>query len=838
VVFFSWPFSVITPDWKTVFFCGQLLMRHSFFFGCILAFPLLLFGQATGSLQGSVLDADSRRPLEAANVLLQGTTIGANADHAGSFRLMQVPPGSYVLRVSYIGYTAQTVPVRVVQGQTLHLEVLLQPTILPGQTIIVSAMRARERENPVAFATLSARDLAERYSTQDIPQLLSELPSTTFYSENGNGIGYNYLSIRGFDQRRISVMVNGIPQNDPEDHDVYWLDFPDLAANLQDIQVQRGAGSAFYGPPAIGGTVNLITASFSKNPGVSFLSGFGDYNTRKNSVSINSGLVGERYEVYGRISRIQSDGYRNQSWTDFSSYFLGAIRYDEHMTTQFSFYGGPIADHLAYYGISKADAYSHDEAVRTQNPIRRPEEIENFSQPHYELYHEWRVSDNVTVNNTFFLVTGSGFFDYDGSWAPYSYFRLTKENGFPINGDPDTLYSSNPLIRAFVDNRQYGWLPRVSYRHEGGELTVGAEIRIHRSVHWGALRWGQDLPASVTPDYHYYEYRGAKNIVSLFAQEIVKLNSDVTVQVALQYAYNQYRLFDEKYIHTDFSVPYHFFNPRLGINYNLTENLNCYTQISQTSREPRLVNLYNAAEASTPESWGPVTPQFKSLAGVGYDYSNPLVRPEALVDLEFGCAYKDDLFHATVNLFYMSFKDEIVKNGQLDRFGIPVTGNAERTLHQGIEISANAGVFSGLEVSANATLSKNRLMKYTVFDNSMPVSLDGNTIAGFPDFLANVRATYRYQGLSMSVALQHVGESYSDNYQSPGNADPGKTVNPFTVVNGWWSYRFNIEPVGREVEARVQVNNLFNVYYANHAEGDEFYPAALRNVFASLRFDL
>ena len=229
-------------------------MRVILFLAVFSALPLVLFGQDAGSIEGRVLDADSTRSLEAANVLLQGTSIGTSVNKDGSFRLRQVPAGAHILRVSYIGYTPQNLAVEVVQNQTLTLEILLEPTILPGQTIIVSAMRARERENPVAFATLTAHDLAERYSTQDIPQLLSELPSTTFYSENGNGVGYNYLSIRGFDQRRMSVMVNGIPQNDPEDHDVYWLDFPDLAANLQDIQVQRGAGSAFYGPPAIGGS--------------------------------------------------------------------------------------------------------------------------------------------------------------------------------------------------------------------------------------------------------------------------------------------------------------------------------------------------------------------------------------------------------------------------------------------------------------------------------------------------------------------------------------------------------------------------------------------------------
>ncbi|MCX6133216.1 MAG: TonB-dependent receptor [Ignavibacteriales bacterium] len=797
-------------------------------------------GQETGTIQGLVRDAETLRPLEAANILLQGTNAGVSAGKDGSFRLPRIPAGSYTVRVSFIGYSPQTLLVAVRQGETSTLDVSLVQTVLPGQSIVVSATRARERSSPVAFSTLSPRDLTERYSTQDIPLLLSELPSTTFYSESGNGIGYNYLSIRGFDQRRISVMVNGIPQNDPEDHDVYWLDFPDLAANLQDIQVQRGAGSAFYGPPAIGGSVNLITSSYSRTPGISVYTGFGSYNTRRYSVSVNSGLVGEKYQFYGRLSRILSDGYRMNSWTDFSSYFLGATRYDETMTTQLNFYGGPVADHLAYYGIAREDAYSSDSQKRRQNPIRRAEEIENFSQPHYELLHEWRPSEHITVNNALFLVTGDGFFDYDGSWAPYSYFRITPRNGFAVSGDPDELYIPNALIRAWVGNRQYGWLPRASIRHDGGEVTVGAEFRIHRSTHWGALRWGESLPAGITPDYHYYEYQGGKDMISLYVHELYELRPDLTLQLDLQYADSRYRFHDEKYLNTDFSVPYRFLNPRAGLNYNISEKLNIYTQISRTSREPRLKNLYDAAEASTPQSWGPVTPQFRTQASGAYDFSSPLVRPEALVDVELGSGYTAEQLHVTASLFYMSFDDEIIKQGQLDRFGIPVTGNADRTLHQGIELTAVTRFVEGLEVQANATWSRNRLEKYSVFNGSTRVSLDGNNIAGFPDFLANARATYRTGGLVASLSIQHVGEFYSDNFQSSskGRTDPGRTISAYTVVHASLTYRLRLVPVVQSVEISAQANNLFNRMYAANGEGGEFYPAAERNYFASLKFDL
>ncbi len=794
--------------------------------------------QETSSVLGSVYDGETRKPLQGANILIEGTNLGTSTDKNGDFLLEKVSIGQHTLVVTYVGFERVRLTLEVSESPK-EVEIRLTPTILPGQTIVVTAMRGRERETPATFSTLEAKDLAARYNTQDIPQLLSELPSTTFYSESGNGIGYNYLTIRGFDQRRISVMINGVPQNDPEDHNVYWLDFPDLAANLQDAQVQRGAGSAFYGPAAIGGSVNLITSNFGASPAISLYSGYGSFNTRKYSVSANSGLIGERYAVQARLSKIRSDGYRERSWSDFSSYFLSAVRYDETMTTQLNFYGGPIADHLAYFGISKQAAYSRDESTRRANPISRPEEIENFSQPHYELLHEWRVNDRMTANNTVFLVTGEGFFDYDGSWAPYSYYRITPQNGFPVTGDPDTLFIPNALIRAWVGNVQYGWLPRVTFRHDGGELMVGAEVRIHRSLHWGSIRWGEQLPAGITPDYRYYEYRGGKEIFSVYAHEMYRLRPDMTMLLDVQYAYNNYRVFDERYIGTTFAVPYHFLNPRLGLNYNLDKRWNVYLQISRTSREPRLKNLYDAAEASTPASWGAVIPQFEESPGGSFDFSKPLVRPESLTDIEMGAGLSLEDIRLTANFFLMDFQNEIIKSGRLDRFGQPVTGNADRTRHVGLEMTARARI-GAFELDGNMTVSRNRLTRHTVYDGVNITSLNGNAIAGFPDFLANARVSYTLEGFHTALSLQHVGEFYTDNFQDPddGATDPNRTVDAYTVVNAWVSYRFPILPFAQGIEARLQINNIFDAVYASHGEGADFFPAATRSFFASLKITL
>ncbi|HWP82376.1 MAG TPA: TonB-dependent receptor [Bacteroidota bacterium] len=781
----------------------------------------------TGFVQGKVFDAETKRPLDNANIVIEGTRWGSTTDREGKFLIEGVPLGAHTIKASFLGYLTQRETVEVVpQGMTVEFS--LSPTILPGQTVVITAVRGRERETPITFTSLKKDEIQKRYTYQDIPVLLSELPSITYYSESGNGIGYNYINLRGFDQRRLSVMINGIPQNDPEDHNVYWLDFPDLLASTEDIQVQRGAGSAFYGPPAIGGSVNLVTSLFSNDRSISLEAGAGSYNTQRYSVAIGSGLVEDRYVLFGRLSRLKSSGYREQSWSDFSSYFLGAVRYDEAMTTQIHLYGGPFKDHLAYYGIPKSDI--KDRAKRRANPISRPEEIENFSQPHYELLHEWRLTDRLTLNNTIFLVEGEGFFEYDASWADTTMLRLTRVYGFQPTGNPE-----NTIVRSFVDNTQWGWLPRVSYEFERGTTTVGAEVRIHRSHHYGNIRWAQNLPSGwngrETADYRFYEYRGGKDMVSAYVHTLYRLRPSVTLMGSLQYVFNRYSLGEEKFIGTEFDVDYHFLNPKIGLNLNLTEQINAYMNVAYTSREPRRKNLYDATF-----SWVGEVPQFEQKSG-RYDFSKPLVKPEQLLNLEVGSAYVDGGNRIGVNLYWMDFRNEIVSSGQLDLFGQPITGNAKRTRHAGIELSGSSSVINGFSLQGNATLSRNIIVQHTTYveenNQIVPKSLNGHRIAGFPDLLANLRMTYDAELWFASLGMTHVGDRFTDNFEHPD-----RKADAYTVFNGIAGIRLRNVAGFKLLELRLQLNNIFDALYASHGEGDEFFPAAERNFFASLKINL
>ncbi len=817
-------------------------MRHFIFHFSFFIFLCSSSFAQTFSIEGKVSSIASYYPLSGVNIYIENSALGTTSAENGFYKIQDLPSGQYTVVYSFIGYAEKHIALSLEQDTTLNVS--LTQTILDGPIVTTVATQARGRESAITFSSLQKKELDKRYNTQDITELVSELPTTTFYSQSANGIGYNYLSIRGFDQRRISVLINGIPQNDPEDHNIYWLDFPDLASNIQTIQVQRGAGNAFYGPAAIGGSINIKTDHFSPERKVNASFGYGSFNTQKTFVSANSGLLYDKYIFYGRFSKITSDGYRDRSWVDFTSYFFGLARYDDSSNLRIHFYGGPIKDGLAYNGVPKF--FNSDDTRRKKNwsyfgldesgkevtyfAERRKEEIENFNQPHLEALHEWQINSRLTLNNNLFYVKGTGFFDFDGSWGTDEYFRLTPQFGYSVDSVP-----GDALIRAFVDNDQFGWLPQLSIKTEKGTMVLGAELRYHRSLHWGRLQKGSGLPDEVVGSgaRRYYQYNGGKDIFSLYFHQNYEWFEDVTLQADLQYVWKKYHLFDEKYLNNDFTVPYKFVNPRMGINYNISPETNTYFSLYSTTREPRLKNLYDAAEASTPASWGPVIPKFKMNQDSSLNFDKPLVKPEVLTGMELGFGYNTHEFNGAVNVYYMDFRDEIIKSGGVDRFGQPITGNAEKTIHYGAELSGVYRPLSMLSVSGNISYSKNELVNYKQFaSKDEEIILDGNPIAGFPNLLANARVSYNWQDIFVSLSAKYVGESYTDNFKNPQNR-----VDAFSILNLDLNYSF--AGLGlKSITVQTKINNLLDSKYLAYGEADAFFPAAGINYFTTLKIEL
>ncbi len=797
--------------------------------------------------------ADTGEPVDRAVATLTPGDVSSTTGADGIARFGGLARGSYVISVRREGFDSARVAVEIA-GAPLRIEIPLSFATLRLAPMNVEATRARERFSPVTFSEISGAEIRDRRTIEDVPELVSTLPSITQYSESGNGIGYSYISLRGFDQRRLAVMINGVPQNDPEDHNVYWIDMPDLLAYTGDIQVQRGAGSAFSGPPAIGGSINIITAPafLHSRTQVSSAFGFQEFggegrtvlNTRRFGIFHHSGLIDGKYMLFGNLSTIASAGYRRQAWTNLSSYFLGAVRYDSAATLRIHLYGGPLADGLAYVGIPKF--YNADLDLRRVNDNfislndagdsvtyaapRKLREQEEFFQPHYEILHEWRIAPGVTLNNTLFFIRGDGYFDYDGDWIPYDpsatqWFRthVGFDSAFGATSFPSML------IRGYVSNRQWGWQPRLRIDQEAGALTLGGELRFHRSEHWGKIQESASYPAGYDFDGRIYDYRGGKDMISLFGSESFTTGA-TTLMGNLQLVYNRYRISDEKFLGNDFSVSYLFVNPRLGVNHNFSEAWNGYLSAGYTSREPRLRNLYAAEDA-----YFGALPQFdRNAAGTGYDFSRPFAKPEQLLDLECGAGFSAGSLRLNGTLYWMEFTHELVSNGRVDIFGNPVTGNADRSRHVGLELEGKYALAEELEAEGNISLSRNRLVRYRVYDANGAVSeLDGNPISGFPDVLGNLRIAYHPGSLSCALSLRHVGAFYTDNTKNGRNR-----VDAYSLVDADCGYEIPRTAFGTGVTLKAKARNLFNRLYLAQGEGNLFFPGAERNYIAEIAVTL
>jgi len=822
----------------------------------ILGFPSLLYSQQEGTVEGRVVDSETQRVLEGANVLLQGTAMGTSTNVHGQFALQSIPPGRYLISVSYVGYEVQKKGIDIQQGKTTSVVIELVPSVLPGQMVIVTATRARERETPVAFSTLDAKEIANRYWAQDVPMLLSELPNVYSYSDNGNGIGYSYMKMRGFGQNRIGVMLNGVPLNDAESHEVFWVDLPDVATSTEDIQVQRGVGRSFYGASAFGGSVNLVTSQSVRKPGIEISLGGGSYNTKRYSVSGRSGLSENTYSIYARFSRIETDGYRRPSWSKLWSYFVAVSRYDETMTTRLNVFGGIEQSYLSYLGVTKSELA--DSEKRKVNPFQYPEEIDNFHQPHFQLSNEWQITPAAKMENTLFAFLGFGhytqfrarrdlreynmsrFIIRDSTLLPSAYLRNVDKDAVR---DSFQVRNIDLVRKRSVDDLDFGWLPRFTLKTEQGEWVIGAEIRRHRGHHWGEVLWANLLPPGVTPNWRYYDYRVPKTSISLYAHRLYRVGPSLTLTGDVQLTRHVLDLTDERNFNVTFNRTYTFLNPRIGANYNVTEQLNAYLNFSVAQREPAFKTIHNPQDYWT----NPINlPKNFQKTASGYAYVGKEVKPEKFFHLELGSGYRTDVGWLKANLYWMDFRDEIIASGQIDDNGVPIAGNAERTVHRGIELEGSVCVGSSLTLSGNVAANDDRFIRHTEYvvtdwntvpPITAPIRYNDNRLGGFPTVLGNVRAAYNVGGLLLGIQLQHVGRVYLDNSEREE-----LSIEPVTVVNASLEYAFADVLGFRSLALRANVNNLASKLYAAAGYVDTgvpyLIPAADRNYFASITIEL
>lgn len=805
--------------------------------GGVMAAIIGLAPAGAAPVKGQVVDAVTGVPIPDVNVVAVGTERGAATDLAGRFNLeVGAASGTVVLELTHLNY--QDVKVEAAVGGEM-VRVAMQPAAVRGSEAVVTLGRSDRGAGGGAVTSLDPKLVRLVNGVQEPPQVAAETPNATYFGWGGLPIGPTHLRIRGFDSNRLAVSVNGVPANDPEDHNVYWQDLPDIMSNAYTLEVQRGVSDLRAGPAGVGGGLNLTTADAVANRAlqVSYLGG--SYGTSRRTLLYRSGLVEGAYNFTGRFSRVKTDGYRDHSRADMWSYFISAVRYDRNMVTRLQTYGGEEVSDLAFDAVARAVLDTN----RSYNPAAHYDlnydgEQDNFRQPHYVLHHQWRLSDRVSLDQTCYWVTGDGYYEQYRArrkFAEYNLIPFTRVTDVDGDGDLDTITvdRTDLIRRKFVTKDQRGWAPRVHWKAaERTELEAVGEFRHYYADHWGRVVWARELPQGVSPAHEWYRWSGAKDYFGVTVNAVHQMSGSVLAQAGLQlrtvnYAVNQRRL--GAFAGYEYEVDYQFINPRLGVVWTPNESTRLYATAAGAGREPideQILNADNPADK-------PKLPRF-GLAEVN---------PERMWDLEVGGERNWSRLSLRLNAYAMFFTDEIVPTGEWDaNLDEAVLTNAPTSRHLGVELEGQwrtPGL--PLRIKGNLALDRSELGDFTYhyFDETWTehiLNLKGNRIALTPAVTGNVRALWETPTWTASVHLHHVGKQFLDNRE-----DDRAALDAYTTLNAATVVRLPV-PGGVEVDAELRAYNLLDAEYETFGWVEEgsgrFIPAAGRSWLAGVTLHL
>lgn len=672
---------------------------------------------------------------------------------------------------------------------------------------------------PVAFTNVTRREIETVNSGRDLPSMLSMTPSLIYTSDAGAGIGYSSMRVRGSDASRINVTINGVPVNDAESHRVYWVNMPDLASSLRDVQIQRGAGTSTNGAGAFGASVNMLTDAQAYETGEPYgeLSGsFGSYMTQKQSLRLGTGLLGGAWTVDARISHLGSDGYIDRASSKLWSY-MGQVGYQNGNTSlRFLGFGGKEETYMAWDYASKEEM---EEYGRRYNPCGQyvdkdgniayyPDQKDYYTQHNFQIHLGQTISDSWRINAVAHYTRGVGYY------RQYKTSRTLTEYGLePFYDSDGNKVKKEDLIRLKYSNNHFaGIIANATYTADRLTLTMGAAANDYRGHHFGQVEWVRNYIGAIDPLQQYYNNHSDKWDFNAFARANVSINAAFSAFADAQFRRIDYSLTgsNDDYDYTagamqtlDYHPKFNFFNPKVGINYNDGSHNRAFASWSVAHKEPTRSNYTEGDPTHMPQA-------------------------ERMFDYELGYSYAQSLFTLGVNLYYMDYKDQLVVTGQLSDTGNPLSVNVPHSYRMGVELQGRLMPCSWFDWQLNATLSRNRIKDFTeyIYEDGWtnPISnyIGSTPIAFSPSFTLNNAFNFTVSGFSASLRSHYVSKQYMSNAHSAE-----ELLDAYFVTDLYLGYAFKKIAHLRELRIGLDINNLFNARYeSNGYSGAGYYVDA------------
>ena len=650
------------------------------------------------------------------------------------------------------------------------------------EPVEVIAIRASENA-PFAKTTITSAAIKSSNLGQDLPFILNQTPSVVINSDAGNGVGYTGIRIRGSDATRINMTINGIPYNDAESQGLFFVNLPDLASSVSDIQIQRGIGTSSNGAGAFGASMNFSTNEVNLDAYGELNNSAGSFNTWKNTIKAGSGLINGHFTVDARLSKISSDGFIDRATTDLSSFYVSGAYITDNTSIRVNVLSGKERTYQAWNGIPEADLHNNRRAnySGTEKPGEPYDnETDNYQQDHYQLFFNHRFSDDLSFNTAFFLTKGKGYYENYKAGESYADYGLSD---FIIGND--TLAQTDLVRRLWLDNDYFGQILSLRYKHSRGLLTVGGGWNRYNGKHFGEVTWAQ---AGFPVNFRWYDLRSKKTDVNAYAKYEYRIATGLQLFGDLQYRDVVYNLGGFRDNPTLFiNNHYHFVNPKLGITYNF-DRTRMYASYAFASKEPNRDDFEAGAEQQ-PE-------------------------PEKMHDIEAGVETKFNRYSWSANVYYMKYRDQLIPTGKINDVGAYTRINIPDSYRAGIELQGSVTLAKWLAFSANLALSRNKVQNFTEYyddydDGGQKSVYRGSTdIAFSPSVTGGAGISIEpFENARIALLSKYVSRQYLDN-----TSMKSRSLDPYYVQDARVSYSLP-NRLFKSTDLILQVNNVFNKKY-------------------------
>lgn len=783
-------------------------MKKVLFFAFMAMFlPALAWAQF--GLGGKVAESGKRLALSGANVNLNGQI--AQTNNKGEFFFPNLPAGTYTLKVSFVSY--QTIEKSLVLNGDTQLEIVLKQVPLSGDEVVIKSTRATA-QSATTYRNIAKAEIEKNNQGQDLPFLLNQTPGVVASSDAGTGVGYTGIRIRGSDATRINVTLNGIPFNDPESQGTFFVNLPDFASSVDNIQVQRGVGTSTNGAGAFGASINLQTNIRRDSAYAELNNSFGSYNTHKNTVNLGTGLINNQFSFDGRLSRINSDGYIDRAFSKLKSYFLTGAWYGSNTLIRANVFSGTEKTYQAWNGVPEADLATN----RTFNAYTYDDQTDNYTQDHYQLLYAHRFSPKLSLSGAFHYTYGRGFYEEFKEEQDFANYGLT-----PITIGGNTINQTDLIRRRWLDNDFYGATYSLNYTPKAGlDFTLGGAYNEYDGAHFGEIIWAKYASESKIRE-RYYDNIGFKTDFNIYGKGNYQLDK-WNFYADLQYrrVSHDFNGFDNNLQNVDQQIALNFFNPKAGITYQINENAQVYTSIAVANKEPNRDDFVNSSPSSRP-------------------------KPERLTDWETGYRFSRKNIQAGINAYFMNYKDQLILTGAVNDVGAYTRQNVPDSYRLGLELDGKWQISSKLSWAANLAISRNKIKHFTEFiddyDNGTQVAntYHDTNIAFSPSVVGGSEFGFTpFKNAEIALISKYVGAQFLDN---TGNAN--RKIDAFLVNDLRLRYDFKWQSI-KNISLSLWVNNLFNEKYesngytfsqisgGNLETANFYFPQATRNLMFSL----